>query len=475
MGQVEKIPLTEGAYEARSVIASAQRCVNLYPEKNPEDSPFPYTLYPTPGLSPVWNPPAAHPARGCYLSTTGKLFYVVGSAVYYISPAFGGTKLGDLTTNVTPVSMSDNGTTLVIVDGSPSGFLVDLGTNGFSPYADPSYLGSDRVDFLDGFFMFNQPNTRNMYTSLYNTSALDPTYVASKVGSPDLLAGVVCNERLAWLCGRQTSEVWGNSGGANFPFSAIPGAFVRHGIASVYSLAIHSTDVFAVVQDKEGTGIIVTFSGYAPTRISTPAIEQALSKYDTLADAIGFTYQQSGHVFYVVSFPSANKTWVFDRSQSRWHERSWADANGAEQRWRGQVGAYAYGKNLCGDWENGTLYSMELEQYNDFGGPITRRRGFPHAITQGRLGVYEQFQAEIEVGNIYAGNDPTISMRYSNTRGKSWSTPRSESIFATGDYRAVPQWRQLGLARDMVFELFWSSDVKTALNGAYCMVSPTDG
>jgi hypothetical protein len=475
MGQVARIPLTEGAYEARSVIASAQRCVNLYLEKNPEDSPFPYTLYPTPGLNIKWTPPVAGPARCTYNSSAGKLYHVVGSAVYYINSAYIGVKLGDLTTVASPVSMIDNGTTIVIVDGSMNGFLIDMGTNVMTPYADPNYLGSDRVDYLDGFFMYNQPDSRNFYTSLYETTAIDALYIARKVGSPDLLSGVACIERQAWLLGRKTSEVWGNAGTPSFPFQAIPGAFVRHGIASVYSVALHSKAIYAVMQDAEGDGVIVRLSGYAPTRISTPAIEQALSKYPTLSDAVGFTYQQSGHAFYVVSFPTANKTWVFDIAQERWHERSWCDGNGEEQRWRGVTGAFAYGDNLTGDWQNGKLYSMELERYNDFGGPIVRRRGFPHAVTNGRTAVYEQFQAEMEVGNAYTGNEPEVMLRYSLTRGKSWSTPQAQSLYATGDYLAVPQWRQFGVSRDMVFELYWSADTKTALNGAYCTVTPTDG
>ena len=474
MGMVERIPLIEGAYEARSVIASAQRCVNLYPEKNPEDSPFPFTLYPTPGLAVRWTPPAAAAGRGLYTSTAGKLYYVVGTGVYYISPAFAATKLGDLLTAATPVSMMDNGETIVIVDGSINGYLIDMATNVMTAYADPNFFGSDRVDYLDGFLMYNKPNTKFFYTTLYGTTAIDGTYIAAKVGSPDNLRAVACNERQAWLLGAKTSEVWANAGAPSFPFQAIPGAFVRHGISSPYSIAIHSKIIYAVMEDKEGDGIIVSLSGYAPTRISTPAIEQALSKYPTLADAIGFTYQQSGHAFYVVSFPAANKTWVWDISQERWHERSWCDGNGAEQRWRCQVGAYAYGYNLGGDWENGKLYSLELEQYNDFGGPIVRRRGFPHMVTKGRIGIYEQFQAEMEVGNAYSGNNPVVSMRFSNTRGKSWSDPESQDLFVSGDYMALPQWRQLGQARDMVFELFWSSDVKTALNGAYCEVTPTD-
>ncbi len=45
-----RVPLISGAYEARSIIANAQRCINLYQEKNQEDSPVPVTHYLTPGL-----------------------------------------------------------------------------------------------------------------------------------------------------------------------------------------------------------------------------------------------------------------------------------------------------------------------------------------------------------------------------------------------------------------------------------------
>lgn len=474
MGQIKPIPLSQGAYEARSVIANAQRCVNLYPEKNTEDSPFPWTLYPTPGLALRWENPTPASARCAYTASNGNFFYVAGASVYHINAGYVASKLGELGTTASPVSIIDNGTTAVIVDGSPQGWLIDLGTNAFSAYAELGFLGSNRVDFLDGFFIFNQPNTRNFYTSLLYTTAIDPTYVAAKSASPDLLRGVACTQRQAYLLGAKTSEVWANAGTPSFPFQAIPGAFIRHGIAATYSIALHATGIYCVMQDSEGRGVIAMVQGYEADRISTPAIEQALSKYVTLNDAVGFCYQQSGHPFYVVSFPSANKTWVYDIEMKMWHERSWCDADSNEQRWRMNVGAFAYDKVLGGDWENGNLYSLELEQYNDFGGPIVRRRGFPHAITSGRQGIYEQFQAEMEAGNASGAAFGEVSLRYSNTRGKSWSVPELQSFGGAGEYALVPQWRQLGQARDMVFELFWSSDQKTALNGAYCEVSPTD-
>ena len=42
-----------------------------------------------------------------------------------------------------------------------------------------------------------------------------------------------------------------------------------------------------------------------------------------------------------------------------------------------------------------------------------------------------------------------------------------------GDYKAVPSWNRLGMARDRVFKLSWSTDVITALNGAFIDMRPS--
>jgi len=48
--------------------------------------------------------------------------------------------------------------------------------------------------------------------------------------------------------------------------------------------------------------------------ISNPAISDAIGKYDKISDAVGFCYQQGSHIFYMLSFPSANATWRYDLS-----------------------------------------------------------------------------------------------------------------------------------------------------------------
>lgn len=60
-----------------------------------------------------------------------------------------------------------------------------------------------------------------------------------------------------------------------------------------------------------------------------------------------------------------------------------------------------------------------------------------------------------------------VFLEWSDDRGHSWSNPVGQTIGATGEYRAVPQWQRLGMARDRVFRISWSAPVPTALLGAY--------
>lgn len=464
-----RIALKTGAYQARSVIANAQRSVNLYAEANPDDAPCPFTYYPTPGLTTLATPTPGR-GRGLYRASNGTLYAVVGQTVYSVSPAWVMTALGSLSSGATtPVSMADNQTTLVVVDGSASGYTVNLTTQAFAAISSTAFYGSDRVDFQDTFFVFNRPKSGQFYSSLSNTVTFDPLYFATKIGASDKLAGVASVHRELWLLGERTSEIWVNSGASSFPFAIMDGAFIHHGCASVYSICQLGEALFWLSQDKDGGTVVLKGEGYKAQRVSTHAIETALSSYATVADAVGWTYQQEGHQFYVLTFPTADKSWCFDVATGQWHERVWIDGDGAEHRHRGIAAAFSYGVNVCQDWETGKLYQLSLDVYTDDGSPIVRRRGFPHMGSEGNRVYYSQFLADLAVGRapLSITQPPQIFLRYSDTRGETWGNPIAEDLGATGDYYHSVQFNRLGYARDRVFELFWSAALKTALNGAF--------
>ncbi len=324
-----RIPLTQGSYTTRSVIASAQRNVNLYAEKNPPDAKAPFTFYPAPGLTTLAVPPSFGPARGLYLANSGDLYYAAGSALYYVSPTWQLTRLGGLLSSSGIVSMADNGTTMVVVDNTSSGYQVDLTTRAFSAIsaADNSppplgggvyaFYGATRTDVIDGYLLFNQPGTRFFYSTYLNEVEFDATYIAAKNGYSDNLVTIIVTLRQIWLIGEKTTEIWFDAGGTNFPFQIIPGPFIQHGCLAKWSVAQVDGRVFWLSQDQAGNNILVRGHGYQAEAITTQAIVDEWAQYPTTADAVGFCFQQDGHIFYQINFPTADRSWRWDETVRR--------------------------------------------------------------------------------------------------------------------------------------------------------------
>jgi len=465
-----KLPLTTGAYESKALVAEAQRCVNLYMERNPPDSPFPYTCYPTPGLTLLTTatPTTGTGWRGLYFASNEKLYGVCGSSVYAISSTWALTLLGNITSDSGQVQMIDNGTYLVIIDGSSSGWTVKLSDNTFAPLISSGFVGGNTIQFVDGFLVLNSPGTNEWYISTGNEIVFDPTMFASKSGFSDNLVGLQITKRYVYLLGTATTEVWFDAGDTPFPFDRLPGVFMQYGCTSVNSIAQMDGDIYWLAQSPQGDAIICRTSQFNAAQISTFALDNEMQGYTDLDQAIAFTYQFEGHFFYLITFPVSDVTWQYDLSTQQWNQLSWIDNNGVLHRHRANCYALAYGSPVVGDWENGQLYLWDVNNFTDNGQPIARIRAFPHGVDDSSNRIhYQEFIANFEVGNG-AGNVPVpVFLRWSDTRGLSWGNAVQRSLGKEGEYLTSVQWRRLGMARDRVFELSWSAPCKTALLGAW--------
>lgn len=500
---MQRIPLLGGSYTARSPLANAQRCINWMPERNPEGAPVPITHYQRPGLVPKCAPALPVPARGLYRASNGQGYAVIGSYVYYVTPQWTLKLLGGITPGRTnPVSMIDNGTTLMLVDGSTNGWEITLSNNAFGKVTDPTgiFTGADRVDTIDTYVLWNIPYTRQFGSTLAGSLTFDALFFASKVDYPDPLRAVVVNRHEILLMGDLKSEPWYDAGNPFFPFAELPGVYIEHGVASVYSIATTDISTFWLVQDLQGQGWVARYRGYECTRVSNHAVEYAIRQMvaagATLTDVIGYTYQQDGHVYYALCFPSGNQTWVFDDSigkpEAAWHQRAWTDGNGNLNRDRTNCCAYFNGAIVVGDWENGTLYTMDLNTYCDTVGgiqyPLTCIRGFPHWMAgmdsamramvndTGKELQVNRFMADIETGTAAADGPlgplpgtgaPSLTLSVSRDRGRTFGSEQLKSAGETGQFETRPQWRQQGLGMDFVFELSLSYNGPAALNGAW--------
>ena len=397
-----RVPLTGGAYTAHSVVASAQRQLNLYGEPMPPDQhePQPQALYPTAGTR-LLGTMAKAPIRGIREATNGALYVVAGDTIYSVGADWSGSSINTITPGLrTPVSMADNGLTMVVVDGTSGGWTVALADNAFAAISDPVFRGADRVDYSDTYLLFNVPGTPQFHSSdSLAVTPFDPLWFANKEAVSDLLMTLVVASRKIWLLGQKTTEIWYNSGAPDFPWATEPNVLIDHGIAAIYSAAEADNAVIWLSRNRQGHGIVVEGQEYKVDRISTYAMEAEFATYDRISDAIGMTYQYNGHNFYQLTFPHVSKTWLYDKTTKQWSELCWLDSNGTEHRHRANCAAFARGLIVMGDWQSGNLYALDPAVYTDCGKPIKRERGYPHLLSDGKRVFYRQFLADLEGGD----------------------------------------------------------------------------
>ncbi len=303
-------------------------------------------------------------------------------------------------------------------------------------------------------------------------AGFDPIDVAAKSGFNDPIVGLASVHRELWLIGALTTEVWIDTGAADFPFQEQQGAYINHGCAAQFSIATMDVLTFFIMQDQQGNGIVVQGQGYDVTEISTPRTVSEFKNYVTLADAIGFTFQIADHAYYALIFPTANKGWLYDVGIKQWAEWNWTDGNGVLNRPRANCCMFAYGANLVGDWENGILLQLDINTYTDYNpatptGPITRVRTFPHMNDNNDRVTTLSFDADMEVGTVLDDSNPQVSLSWSDNKGVSYGNPVMQSMGKIGEFLTVISWNRLGQARDRVYKLSWSEPIRTALNGGF--------
>ena len=229
---------------ARSVNAADNRMVNLFPEVVPEGGKQAAFLSRAPGLR-FLATVGPGPIRGLWSpQITGSDAYVVsGPNFYRITTSYTATLIGTVG-GTGPVSISDNGTQIFIAT-NPDGYIYNMSTLAFAQITDPDFPGAATVGYLDGYFVFNEPDTQKVWvTSLLDGTSVDPLDFASTEGAPDQLISVNVDHREAWLFGTSSVEVWYNAGTSDFPLQRIQGAFNELGCAAVESVVKWDNTLF---------------------------------------------------------------------------------------------------------------------------------------------------------------------------------------------------------------------------------------
>jgi hypothetical protein len=377
------------------------------------------------------------------------------------------------------------------------------------PSSDGAFTGADVVDIVDNYFIYNNPNTQQYAASNLLSPITNSLSFASKFTGPDNLVSLIADHGQIYLLGETTSEVWADAGTFPFPFQRIPGSSSQHGIAAKFSVSRVGNSFAYLSRNIRGQSQIVMMNGYFPERISTHAVENTLvNAY--VQDAVAWTYQQEGHEVYVISFPTLDLTWAYDTSTQMWHKWLYCDNYNNYHRHRGNCVANFQNMVLVGDWENGTIYELDPNNYTDNGQNIRRLRRAPHLVSDFQRQYFEELQIHFQPGvgttglsnsgfsdyiespftitanqtyyvpsgsTILLGTLATINqdtpttnpqamLRWSNDGGSTWSNEHWVSIGKEGKYKNRAIWRRLGTARDRVFEVVVTDPIKAVIVSA---------
>lgn len=482
------------SYTAPNPYQDRQRTVNWYIEvSQDEKSKEVYTLLGTPGLVSILQPSGgAGEVRGCWVLPGGtQSVWVIDNAIILVTmtvPAtqtslaqFSSAVVSAMATNHGPVCIRDNGAGgyVFIVDGTTTYYRGQIGVPAsWASLTDPAYLGADRIAFIDGWLIFNQPNTQNFFTTAPTpySIAFAGAFYAKNDTSSDNLVTLMENNRELWLVGERHTEVWYDAGGANFAFSRIPGVAPQIGCSAKHSIARLGDSLVWLGRSERGENVVIKTEQYNYTDISNRAVEHAISSYPLVSDAIGYTYEEEGHLFYVLTFPTADKTWVYDHTSSTaagrplWHERtSYDSTNGAFHRHRSNCFTNFQNIRMVGDYQNGKIYQMTRTAYDDDGQPLIAIRRGPHVWNKQNRGYLYHRALQIEfspgVGRVTGqGSNPQVMLKWTSDGVDSsevWTT-----LGAIGATKNRALWRNLSKARDREYEAMISDAVNRDIVGA---------
>ena len=224
-----------------------------------------------------------------------------------------------------------------------------------------------------------------------------------------------------------------------------------------------------------GQGFVLRAQGFNPEVISTYPVQFIIGGYEEIGDAYADTYNMDGHTFYVLGFPKADATWVYDLEMQLWHERgTWAVGAVDYSIWRPRCHAFAFGEHRWLDITDGAVYRMAQGLWTDASGfstlPIRRLRRAPAIESENDRVFYGSFELDIELGDGLEngqGSDPQVMLRISRNGGATFGSERWRSGGKHGDRKRRIMWDRIGMARRLVLEIVVSDPIPWKVTGGY--------
>jgi hypothetical protein len=439
------------SYMSRSRPLSSQSTVNFYQEFS-ESGKSPVALHSWPGQKLVGSGGGAD--RGQHVMAN--IRYKVASGILFEIRRDGSHINRGYIPGASRCIFANDGINMYIVNSDGAGvFQYSTDTNLVTQVTDPDISGSVAVAFLNNQFIYSKPNLF-IISDVGNGASASGLNAAQAESQPDDLVRAYVFDQLVYMFGENTIEPWYNIGTGAPPFDRIDTQIIQVGTAATHSIANNDNFLYWLGDDRQ----VYQGSGGQARIISSIAISHAIEGYTTVSDAIGWTMTFEGQNFYILTFPTENKTWAINESLGK---DGWFELSSDHLLGKYNATSYSYldGRHFVANETNGELYELDIDTFDANGDELQRIRVMS-SIHGGLFGVpgrriqMSRFELILETGVGTAtgqGEDPKIMIEASYDGGRSFGPGTWMEIGRAGETQIRAEWFDMSSFYDLIIRI----------------------
>lgn len=454
--QTVPVNITGPSYRDRSRPLSVQETRNFYHELV-ESGKDQYVIKSFPGQK-LLGSASASTDRGMH-QMSEIAYRVIGNILYEVLSDGTHTNRGEIPGYDRCIFADDGVNMFIVSNGIVSQYSSD--TNLVTTVTDSGIAGALSVAFINNQFAYTFP-LLTVFSDVGDGSSASSLNAVGAESNPDELVRDYVFDQVLYRFGTRTCENWYNSGVGTPPFDRIEGQVINTGLKAIHSVNNSKDFIYWLGSDSQ----VYRARGGQEQVISTAAISGAIQGYSFVGDAFGEVFTMDNKTIYMLTFPTANKTWclIEELGVNGWFELSDGVSSG---RYNINSVIEVYGKTLIGHKSNGELYELDFDTYTQDGDAWQRRRVIASINgklfgQQGSRVQMSRMEFIIETGTGIStgqGSDPQIMLEASYDGGRSWDTGTWLRVGRLGEFNIRAEWYSMKSFYDCIVRLTTSDPV----------------
>lgn len=432
-----------------------QRLLNCYAEPSDMDGEQVITLMGAPGISSWGTAASRNGCRGAAVFN-GKIYAVRGVGLYEYDSAGNVSEIG-IIPGSQRVSMAVTNTHLAIC-AEPFGYYMDkAGTLETITDGNFNAWGAKHVTSDSGFLLWAAAGKSQVWFSSPYEDASGPYDalafgLSNKNGKSNT---AILSAQSQVLVGCEDSiELWYPTGQTPFNYARNPTSVIDIGVKAKHTFIVDNLMVYFLGDDLSFYRLAL--GSIQPEMISKATFTEAVQGYGDVSDAHAYMTRIAGQHHVVITFPSAEATWLYSLNSGQWYER----ASYGQDRWDVDMAVEAFDEHILFQHDGPNTGILDEDVGQEWGNHLIRQWTYP--VIASKTTVHAQHKRlwlDIDTGRGPLAQEHWCELEISNDGGETWFFGPRGYLGNRGEYGRRVQFSSLGAADRRAYRMTVSSNV----------------